>query len=283
MGVLKRVFAAVKPRQRRFQLILIKPSHYDDDGYVIQWLRSHHPVELAGRALRRSATTAERAGARTRRRRSTSRRSTRATAGSASSSIVDAIPAPRRLRPGRPGRRAVEPVPARARHRAPVPRGRRAGGDRRLPRRPAASSMLPELPADLKARSTWASACSPARPKGASTRSCATPRTGTLKPIYNYMNDLPALESAADPVSCRRRIWRATMQSHRELRRRPRLPVPVLVLHHHQRAGPQVALPHRRRRRAHHPRELGAGHHGASSSPTTTSPATRTGSRSSTA
>ena len=28
---------------RRFQLILIKPSHYDDDGYVIQWLRALVP------------------------------------------------------------------------------------------------------------------------------------------------------------------------------------------------------------------------------------------------
>src|SRR5438270_3100797 len=28
---------------RRFCLILIKPSHYDDDGYVIQWLRSAIP------------------------------------------------------------------------------------------------------------------------------------------------------------------------------------------------------------------------------------------------
>ena len=28
---------------RRFQLILIKPSHYDDDGYVIQWFRSIMP------------------------------------------------------------------------------------------------------------------------------------------------------------------------------------------------------------------------------------------------
>ena len=28
---------------RRFCLILIKPSHYDDDGYVIQWLRSTIP------------------------------------------------------------------------------------------------------------------------------------------------------------------------------------------------------------------------------------------------
>ena len=30
-------------RRRRFLLILIKPSHYDDDGYVIQWLRSVMP------------------------------------------------------------------------------------------------------------------------------------------------------------------------------------------------------------------------------------------------
>ena len=35
---------APKPReQRRFQLLLIKPSHYDADGYVIQWLRSSIP------------------------------------------------------------------------------------------------------------------------------------------------------------------------------------------------------------------------------------------------
>jgi len=27
----------------RFQLFLIKPSHYDDDGYVIQWFRSAIP------------------------------------------------------------------------------------------------------------------------------------------------------------------------------------------------------------------------------------------------
>jgi hypothetical protein len=28
---------------KRFQLILIKPSHYDEDGYVVQWLRSTMP------------------------------------------------------------------------------------------------------------------------------------------------------------------------------------------------------------------------------------------------
>ncbi len=30
-------------KHRRFQLILVKPSHYDDDGYVIQWFRSLMP------------------------------------------------------------------------------------------------------------------------------------------------------------------------------------------------------------------------------------------------
>ena len=28
---------------KTFALVLIKPSHYDDDGYVIQWVRSSIP------------------------------------------------------------------------------------------------------------------------------------------------------------------------------------------------------------------------------------------------
>src|SRR5205085_5354575 len=34
---------AQNPLRRRFQLVLIKPSHYDDEGYVVQWLRSAIP------------------------------------------------------------------------------------------------------------------------------------------------------------------------------------------------------------------------------------------------
>src|SRR6185312_11425552 len=30
-------------QQRRFCLVLVKPSHYDDDGYVLQWLLSPIP------------------------------------------------------------------------------------------------------------------------------------------------------------------------------------------------------------------------------------------------
>src|SRR5438093_7432316 len=40
--------AAREPRRATFQLILIKPSHYDDEGYVIQWLRSVVPSNSLG-------------------------------------------------------------------------------------------------------------------------------------------------------------------------------------------------------------------------------------------
>jgi hypothetical protein len=35
--------AVVSPRQRRVCVALVKPSHYDDEGYVIQWYRSAIP------------------------------------------------------------------------------------------------------------------------------------------------------------------------------------------------------------------------------------------------
>ncbi|MGA7927656.1 MAG: hypothetical protein WCA20_16905 [Candidatus Sulfotelmatobacter sp.] len=34
---------SVGQASKRFSLVLIKPSHYDDDGYVIQWFRSAIP------------------------------------------------------------------------------------------------------------------------------------------------------------------------------------------------------------------------------------------------
>ena len=34
---------AAAAKRSTFQLVLIKPTHYDDDGYPITWLRSHIP------------------------------------------------------------------------------------------------------------------------------------------------------------------------------------------------------------------------------------------------
>ena len=46
--------------QRRFQLILIKPSHYDDDGYVVQWWRSSIPSNSLAVLYALAAEAAER-------------------------------------------------------------------------------------------------------------------------------------------------------------------------------------------------------------------------------
>ncbi len=45
---------------RRFQLVLIKPSHYDDDGYVIRWLRTLIPSNSLAALYGVAADCAER-------------------------------------------------------------------------------------------------------------------------------------------------------------------------------------------------------------------------------
>src|ERR1700760_5179922 len=46
--------------KRRFQLILIKPSHYDDDGYVIRWWRAMIPSNSLAAIYGIAADCAER-------------------------------------------------------------------------------------------------------------------------------------------------------------------------------------------------------------------------------
>jgi hypothetical protein len=46
--------------RRRFQLVLIKPSHYDDDGYVIRWWRAMIPSNSLAAVYAIAADCAER-------------------------------------------------------------------------------------------------------------------------------------------------------------------------------------------------------------------------------
>ena len=55
-----------RPADRRFQLILIKPSHYDADGYVVQWLRSTMPSNSLAAVFSLANGAAERTAARPR-------------------------------------------------------------------------------------------------------------------------------------------------------------------------------------------------------------------------
>jgi radical SAM superfamily enzyme len=48
------------PAKRRFQLVLVKPSHYDDDGYVIRWWRAMIPSNSLAAVYGIAADCAER-------------------------------------------------------------------------------------------------------------------------------------------------------------------------------------------------------------------------------
>ena len=119
--------------KRRFQLVLIKPSHYDDDGYVIRWWRALIPSNTLAAIYGIAADCAERQvlGADADYRHRGDRRDQYAhrCAGAAR-----ALPVAWQFRPHRSGRRAVEPISARARYCAAVPRGWHSGRHGRLPR-----------------------------------------------------------------------------------------------------------------------------------------------------
>ena len=185
--------------------------------------------------------------------------------------------AQRQFRPGRPGRRAVQPVSARARHRRAVARGRHRGAHRRIPRLGHARDARRRSRRTCRRRSTSASRCSPARPKAASTTVLREPRAGTLKPLYNYMDDLPALEGAPTPILPGDSACATHPATSDELRRR------AAAARSSARSAPSSTCraasraTARRRRRDDHPRRTARRASTGSSSPTTISPATRTG------
>src|ERR1700687_1852617 len=51
---------ALAEARRRFLCVLIKPSHYDDDGYVIRWRRSMIPSNSLAAVYAIAADCAER-------------------------------------------------------------------------------------------------------------------------------------------------------------------------------------------------------------------------------
>ena len=124
--------AVHRAAKRRFCLVLVKPSHYDDDGYVIQWFRSPIPSNSLASLYGLAKDCAER----------------RVLGDDVDIEIhafdetntrirperIAATDRGRRRRHGDAGRRAVEPVSARARYRAAAARARHPGRDRRLPR-----------------------------------------------------------------------------------------------------------------------------------------------------
>ena len=259
-----------------FTFVLVKPTHYDDDGYPIQWFRSALPsntlacmnslaedagkrevlgpgVEIEGRDLRRDQSPR--------------------------------VPEPDHPRPqaqGRPGadrhrRGAVEPISARDGHRAPVPRRRAIRSAIGGFHVSGCIAMLPEMPAELDGGAGARHFAVRRRIRGASARRGAARRVERYAEAALQFHGQAAVaqrRAGADPAA---QACRAHVRDLFQHRSRPRLPLSVLVLHHHQRAGAQEPLPLRPTisSRSSAPITLRAST--GSSSPTTISPATATG------
>ena len=132
-------------------------------------------------------------------------------------------------------------------HRAQIAGRRRAGRDRRLPclglpRHVAADAGRSEGGAGARHLALRRRGRGPARAR-ASRRG-----DGRAAPALRFHEGSPLDRGGADALPADR-SGRAHRRARHELRCRARLPVPMLVLHHHQRAGAQIPLPHARRRR----------------------------------
>jgi radical SAM superfamily enzyme YgiQ (UPF0313 family) len=197
---------------RRFQLVLIKPSHYDDDGYVIQWLRSIVPSNSLASLYALAQDAAERRvlgpdvaidivamdETNTRVKPDEIVRLIRRHGGFGMVGMVgvQSNQFPRALDIARPLRAAGIPV---------VIGGFHVSG---------CLAMLPEMQADLKAALDMGCALFAGEAEdGRLDEVLRDAASGTLEPIYRYLDDLPALESAPTPYLPARTVAR-TLNHH---------------------------------------------------------------------
>jgi radical SAM superfamily enzyme YgiQ (UPF0313 family) len=191
--------------KRTFRIILIKPSHYDDDGYVIQWRRSTIPsnslasvygliascaderalgpdVEIEIEAYDETNTVIDV--------RAASRRIKAAGSGYIGFVGVQSNQFPRALDLARQFRAADVPV---------VIGGFHVSG---------CISMLPELPADLKEAQALGVILFAGEGEGRMAELLRDIAADRAKPVYNYLHDMPGMEAAAIPVLPRQVVTR---------------------------------------------------------------------------
>ena len=184
--------------QRRFQLVLIKPSHYDADGYVIQWVRSGIPSNslasvyaLAQDAARRQVlgpdvaidiSATDETNSRVRIKDIIAKFKRHDSFGMVGMVGVQSNQFPRALDIARPLREAGIPV---------VIGGFHVSG---------CIAMLPELQADLQAAlDMGCNLFAGEAEDGRLDKILQDAAQRTLQPVYNYMADLPALELTPTP------------------------------------------------------------------------------------
>jgi hypothetical protein len=197
-GVSERPASAAKPKQRRFQLVLVKPSHYADDGYVVQWVRAVIPsntlavlYSLGRDAAQRAVlgddtvfdiTVIDEINSRVKINQLLARFRRHGLFGLLGIVGVQSNQFPRALDIARPFRAAGVPV---------MIGGFHVSG---------CLAMLPELQADLKIALDMGVSLFAGELEGRVDTILQDAANRTLQPIYNYLKDLPALESQPTPI-----------------------------------------------------------------------------------
>ena len=198
--------AAETARKRRFLLFLIKPSHYDDDGYVIQWLRSAIPSNTLAALYGLAIDCRD-----------------RGVLGPDVSLEITALDETNtRIRPARIARAIrdagglgmVGLVGVQSNqfpHALDIARKLRAAGLQVCIGGFHVSgclAMLPEMPDDLKQALDLGVSLFAGEAEGRLDVVLRDALAGRLQPLYNYMDDLPALEGAPPPMLPALRIER---------------------------------------------------------------------------
>ena len=193
-------------KRRRFLLFLIKPSHYDDDGYVIQWFRSALPSNslaclygIAQDAMQTAALgddvdieifAVDETNERIRPDRIARQIKDAGGLGLVGLVGVQSNQYPRALDIARPLRAAGIPVCIGGFHVS------------------GCLAMLPERPESLNEALAMGISLFAGEAEGRFEEVLQDAAAGTLKPIYNHLNDLPGLEGAPNPILPPERVGR---------------------------------------------------------------------------
>jgi radical SAM superfamily enzyme YgiQ (UPF0313 family) len=183
-------------RERRFVVELVKPSHYDDDGYVIQWLRSWIPSNSLAclYALAADLETRRALGADV---------AIEINAYDECHTVIPVRRIVRRIRAADAGLVCLVGVQSNQFPRAAdlARQFREAGvavaiGGFHVS---GCLAMLPRLPPDIAALQDIGVTLFAGEAEGRLEAVFADALAGRLKPLYNHMDDLPGLQQAVTP------------------------------------------------------------------------------------
>lgn len=189
-----------------FSIFLIKPSHYDDDGYVIQWLRSAIPSNtlaalnglladciarrVLGEDVEIDVTSYDETNTRIVPEEIIQKINSRGGQGLVALVGVQSNQFPRALDIARPLRAAGIQVCIGGFHVS------------------GCLAMLPELPADIQQAQQMGISLFAGEAENRLDEVLQDAWRGQLHPLYNYMNDLPAISGTPVPILPPTRVYR---------------------------------------------------------------------------